>query len=997
MKTRPTKSLFSILLILLFVTALMTLAMPSYAKQASNGAVPKTVWGWCCQNGKIVRSTYTQCAKNKGHFFKNKQDAEGYLDAQTPGYCCLDGKVLSMKKGDCLKKKGHFFKDKKEATIYCDLHQTGYCCLDGKVTKMLKADCLKKKGKFFKDQKAARDACDPLGWCLLKGKITHTQKSACEKEKGRFFTKKAEADKAARSVSAIAKEKGHKKHAGTAGIVSPGLAGARPYLTVERLYIKRLAVFVEIKNRGKGRLSVSDYHRGSLVLKYGGTQKSWSLSKVDERGILNRGVTLTFATGVKPAPSQIIEAYFENVPGKGKALVSRPPFNKHVKAVGEPGKSPTTLGSGRMMTGKENRRITGSKAPKPVPMDLHTTSVTILQPGANWSYCVGETLNIHYQVSSNNMAGSSNRTTETASMFLVNTETGEQTLLHRIPLERQYTNGPKFFQVNWNIGRNFPTGTYVIKIMKETFVYTETAPFQILPDRATLEFYRPHQDAEFRAGESSISIDYRLPHRVLPTTITFRLVHRGQVFAEKTADFSQPPSTHGPYSMHVSFLIPRGVPGGNYYLFADTPRHNVTGLSQRFAIRANMGLFNLDNGMTIQILEPELDYSRYSRPLVEGGTTMRLRFSNGGGRGHSIRGVHLQLVSANPGADYGKVVYDYPDLYGESEPFTSKVVSVSLHPALPRGLYRFFAQSDVTSGDRYARCSAYSAVFMIEPPVVRDHRIATPSVRISMPREGQTVYGGREQVLWVQWSCSDYEGDWRDLSYRVSLLKGGTELHHMVIVPVKSEPIESSDVPSMTGTEDSTLSNSSSGAKHVGYRDVFFVSLTKWFSMAGRLSGSDYEVRVAMYKVWSDGRKRLIASATTHFTFINNAHDAYDFEHNPVRLIEPSGWGDRDVYIYGGTIRIRWEYHAPTREEAMRNRLRILLTRDGNRGQWVVASDIPPYPNHYDWVIPDDLPTGPGYRILIERTTGPGQSNSPYTFSIAENRRFHHNSIMDGE
>ncbi len=282
-KTRP----IPILMILFSTIAILALVLPSYAKQASNGAAPKTVWGWCCQNGKIVRSISSQCAKNKGHFFKNKKEAESYMDAQTPGYCCLDGKVFAMNKGDCLNKKGN----------------------------------------FFLTQKAALDTCDPLGWCLLKGMVSHIRKSACERKKGRFFSKKAEADKAARSVFAGAtssKEKRHKKAAST-GITHLSLTHKKmPYLTVESIYLKGDTVRLSLKNKGEAKLTPGLYRQGTLVLKLGTKTHTWPLSRVDKTGTLNRGKALAFDTGLEVTRQAAVHVSFLHVPGEKKVVILTP-------------------------------------------------------------------------------------------------------------------------------------------------------------------------------------------------------------------------------------------------------------------------------------------------------------------------------------------------------------------------------------------------------------------------------------------------------------------------------------------------------------------------------------------------------------------------------------------------------------------------------------------------------------------------------------------------
>ncbi len=597
MKTRPPKSLFPILLILFFVTASLTLAMPSFAKQASKGIAPKTVWGWCCQNGKILRSTSVQCAKNKGHFFKHKQDAEGYLDAQTPGWCCLDGKVLSMKKGNCLKKKGKFFKDKKEAATYCDLRQTGYCCLDGKVTKMLKADCLKKKGKFFLTPKAARDTCDPLGWCLLKGKVHHLRKSACEKEKGRFFTKKAAADRAARSVSAIAKEKGHKKHAGTAGIVSPGLAGARPYLSVERVYLRKVEnyylVCVDIKNRGRGKLTKEDYNKGTLALRREGSKWRWPLYRVDKKGDLNRGKTVSYATGAIISAPTTVQIYFMHVPGGTKSARLMPPIGAYVKgakkvptgaaiparpmrAARKPGKSDTTPGSGRMMGRKVKPEI---KVPDAVPKSLDA-GIRILSPTSRAKFYAGETIQIRYRIT---------RPGFSADQITFTVWKRNGGLLRTVTVP--WGTNPVSLTLPEDISD--VSGTFnVLAIARRDSeeIHGISDEFEIHRNSAQIEFIRPTAgEAAHRGGH--LTILYRLSRRVSPGPVTFELhsLTNSTVFASTTVDYT--PSAPDAERRRVKttrraeLSIPHDTPYGDDY-FITAVHAKAIGTSDTFGIRA---------------------------------------------------------------------------------------------------------------------------------------------------------------------------------------------------------------------------------------------------------------------------------------------------------------------------------------------------------------------------------------------------------------------------
>jgi len=186
MKIRA-KHLTAILLAVLMITA--SLVIVSHAKQASKGNKGALILGWCYHNGRIFRASPSMCTGQKGQFFKNKKDAQAYLDAQAPGFCCVNGRVITSKKGDCLKTKGRFFKDKKTAASWCDLQQAGWCCLNGKILSMKKGSCLKKKGHFFSGKTEAAKYCrdHQPGWCCLDGKITKTLKIDCLKKKGKFF------------------------------------------------------------------------------------------------------------------------------------------------------------------------------------------------------------------------------------------------------------------------------------------------------------------------------------------------------------------------------------------------------------------------------------------------------------------------------------------------------------------------------------------------------------------------------------------------------------------------------------------------------------------------------------------------------------------------------------------------------------------------------------------------------------------------------------------
>ncbi len=674
MKTGNLRKVSTIIFCLLFFAMF---AVPAFAKSGGTIKSAKQVLGYCVAKGAISHISESACKKRHGVFFKKKQDAQAYLDAQTPGYCCLDGKVLSMKKGDCLKKKGHFFKDKKEATIYCDLHQTGYCCLDGKITKMLKGNCLKKKGKFFLTQKAARDTCDPLGWCLLKGKVHHTRKSACEKKKGKFFIKKTEADKAARSVSVGAKEKERKKRTGRAGIVSPGLAGARPYLTVERLYLRKVEnyylVCVDIKNRGRGKLTKEDYNKGALALRREGSKWHWPLFKVDKKGDLNRGKTVSYATGAIISAPTTVQIYFMHIPGGTKSARLAPPIGEYVKgakkvptgaaiparpmrAARKPGKSATIPGPGRMMGRKVKPEF---KVPDAVPKSLDA-GIRILSPTSRAKFYAGETIQIRYRITRPGF--SADQIT-----FTVMKSYGGRWGIVTVP----WGTNPVSLTLLEDISD--VSGTYYIFARARNDseeIHGTSDEFEIHQNSAQIEFIRPTAgEAAHRGGH--LTILYRLSRRVSPGPVTFELhsLTSSTVFASTTVDY-RPPLPEGGLSrlyLATTLEIPSTPSEGDDYFITAT-HAKALGTSDTFSIRA----FGEGHGEQGVISIQPMDITREDGPVwaktvkakinVQGTDTplsnVKIQVEWWKANHHPDSSVHTSIVEATLQPGMNEVVLD---------------------------------------------------------------------------------------------------------------------------------------------------------------------------------------------------------------------------------------------------------------------------------------------------------------------------------------------------
>ncbi len=328
-----------------------------------------------------------------------------------------------------------------------------------------------------------------------------------------------------------------------------------------------------------------------MVLKYGGTQKSWSLSKVDRSGALNRGVSLTFATGVKPKPNQTIQAYFKNVPGKGKTLIYRASFNKHVKTAREPYKTQAavTLGPGRMMARKVRP---GTKKPRIVPMELTNRGILITQPAGGEKFYQGETIQIRYRITRPGFTGEN-------ITFHVFNRAGLDMGSITVPLG---TN-PVSLRLREGLASGAVSGFVIVAEAGHApnSIYGESVDFEIHPNSAQIEFFQPDAgDVAHRGGH--LNILYRLSRRVSPGPVTFELhsLTSSTVFASTTVNYvpSAPDAEQRPVrtTRRAELFIPPDAPYGDDYFITAT-HAKALGTSDTFAI-APFGEGGPDNTST---------------------------------------------------------------------------------------------------------------------------------------------------------------------------------------------------------------------------------------------------------------------------------------------------------------------------------------------------------------------------------------------------------------
>ena len=880
-----------------FILCLMfaaVFAIPSFAKSTGTIKPVKQALGYCVAKGAISHVSESACKKHHGIFFKNKQDAKGYLDVRTPGWCCLGGKTLAMKKGDCLKKKGHFFKNKKAASTWCDLHQEGLCCLDGKITKMLKGECLKKKGKFFLTQKAARDTCNPLGWCLLEGKITHARKSACEKKKGRFFPKKAAAERAARSVSAGAKEKGHKKRAGTAGIVAPGLAGARPYLTVERLYLRKVEnyylVYVDIKNRGRGKLTKEDYNKGALALRREGSKWHWPLFKVDKKGDLNRGKTVSYATGAIISAPTTVQIYFMHVPGGTKSARLMPPIGTFVKgakkspaagaaiparpmrAARKPGKSATTLGPGRMMGRKVKPKF---KVPEAVTKDLQVHGLRINVPSGGEEFYNGETIHIHYRITDEDV---------TSGTITFNLSNGSDTFASStVPVTRGREG-----ETTIDVPRIIPSGVYKITAdfsdtpslgtsqSADFSIHSETVGINMEPTRSDNPF-------EYHPG-GPLYISYYLDHRVAPGTISFYLynIHTHEVVATQTIDYhpGDPVEPENERRSVVTFEIPPDLSSYGYYRIGARHPH-AFGFSRSFVIRPRPGTET--SSWDIHVLTPS-----------EGAS-----WALG-----STQHIEWRISGDYPAERHFLIVVTKEGHHGPPRHWTFSGDGADWHPTTHTYSLGWLIGRNLPEGDGYS----ISVVDLNGPAedtsgefIIRggDWHIQVSPFPASVP------FGSTHTIVWVL--HGDYrDSDIRPEDFRVDLYRGDFS------------------VATLPGTPE--------------WHPRFHSFSLPWEVLArGFMDGSEESDHEQPYKiVVSDVLGRTGNAESNEFTFVNPSA-------NGLRFTNPS---EPATFFVGSTYHIQWDATG----DAAGTRVHLKLMR-GEVPLMTIAT-VGASAGRYDWTIP---------------------------------------------
>jgi hypothetical protein len=59
------------------------------------------------------------CLERGGHFFGTRREAEQHCRRQAQGFCCQDGRVVRSSEAECLERGGHFFGTRREAEQHC--------------------------------------------------------------------------------------------------------------------------------------------------------------------------------------------------------------------------------------------------------------------------------------------------------------------------------------------------------------------------------------------------------------------------------------------------------------------------------------------------------------------------------------------------------------------------------------------------------------------------------------------------------------------------------------------------------------------------------------------------------------------------------------------------------------------------------------------------------------------------------------------------------------
>ena len=149
--------------------------------------VPETRWGYCCDAGRVFRTTQEGC---RGSLFNTQAEAYQRCAPVTMGYCCANGQVTTTTRDRC---RGSFYFDQASARRSCASPppQSGYCCANGQVTSATRNQC---RGNYFTDEASARKSCapSPLGYCCAGGEVSQTNRAQC---RGSYFTDQASARK----------------------------------------------------------------------------------------------------------------------------------------------------------------------------------------------------------------------------------------------------------------------------------------------------------------------------------------------------------------------------------------------------------------------------------------------------------------------------------------------------------------------------------------------------------------------------------------------------------------------------------------------------------------------------------------------------------------------------------------------------------------------------------------------------------------------------------
>jgi hypothetical protein len=150
--------------------------------------VPETRWGYCCDAGRVFRTTQDGC---RGSLYNTQAEAYQRCAPVTMGYCCANGQVTTTTRDRC---RGSFYFDQASAQSNCaPTPQLGYCCAGGEVWQTNRAQC---RGSFFTDQASARRSCasppPQSGYCCANGQVTSATRNQC---RGNYFTDEASARK----------------------------------------------------------------------------------------------------------------------------------------------------------------------------------------------------------------------------------------------------------------------------------------------------------------------------------------------------------------------------------------------------------------------------------------------------------------------------------------------------------------------------------------------------------------------------------------------------------------------------------------------------------------------------------------------------------------------------------------------------------------------------------------------------------------------------------